>query len=382
MIFARKETQAARVTPAAAGRAVDVSPAIARTAKAAAPATAPGAVAMPEGDDAKLMSRYSFTDMYIDGDRRNPTMVTGLKSAALGILSRGRGLSPIPVALRDDVRTFHAKILAASRERVEAREFILSYRGERYRCSFVAPRNASPQTDIEHDSPGTAWCVRKLPSFVPSLDELRFPAWARSDVDELRKQKGLVIVSGAFASGKTTLASAVMDHWVSTSRGVGLVLEDPPEIDMAKVTEDKGIIYQQNLKDMSVRGAIEDARRWAPKYLFLGEIRTHDVCSELLAISISGSLAICTVHSSDPVQAIVSLFRFASESMAESTACDMIANSLKQVFHQELVNGRANLSTAKVHGDEIHLVTSKIRAGNFRGLYEDLERHRIVRSRG
>jgi len=90
-------------------------------------------------------------------------------------------------------------------------------------------------------------------------------------------------------------------------------------------------------------------------------------------------LTICTIHASDPVQAIVSLFRFAAEAMSEDMAKSMIASCLRQVFHQEIVNGRAILKGGKFTGSDSHLIKAKISSGNFRGLYEDFDRQVINR---
>ena len=104
------------------------------------------------------------------------------------------------------------------------------------------------------------------------------------------------------------------------------------------------------------------------------------MAGELLHMSISGPLTICTIHASDPVQAIVSLFRFASSSMSEDMARDMIAASLLQVFHQEIIAGRVMMKQAQIHGADNHLIRSKIKSGNFRGLYEDFDRQVINRN--
>ena len=337
----------------------------------------------PETGRGNRLTDYNFIDMYISSDPLAPIMARGLRAASVGIGAFPKGLSRIPEALVEDAIELHKIISRKWRNANFKREFTVSHNEIAYRCSLIAPPEFSfVQDAAPHPENEVRWCIRQVRGNIPSFDELSLPVWAREDIAELTAQRGLVLISGPFASGKTTLASVVLDHWVRESRDVGIALEDPPEIPLGRVSETEGVIYQIDLLDKSVREAIKSSRRWSPRYVFLGEVRTAEVTSELMHMAISGPLSVCTIHASDPVQAIVSLFRFASAAMSEDMARDMIAASLRQVFHQELVGGRAVLKTAKIDGQEAHLIRSKIKSGNFRGLYEDFDRQAINRSMG
>ena len=122
-----------------------------------------------------------------------------------------------------------------------------------------------------------------------------------------------------------------------------------------------------------------NARRMSPRYVFLGEIRSGDVALELLAMAVSGPLVICTIHASDLVNSIVSLFRFASDAMSEEAARDMISSCVRQVFYQEIVNGVVTTKTGKIEGEESHLIRANIRSGQFRSLQEIFQRQEINR---
>lgn len=354
-----------------------------RPATPAMPSTQP--VHRPEAH-AKLSS-YLFSDMYLPSDQKHPVMVRGLRSSDVLIGAYRKGLVRAPGELLADVAVLHDTIHRKWEHCDWAREFTVTHDGQAYRCSLIAPPNfdwTAGSEDEEDAGLGkrVEWCVRQVSARVPNFDDLKLPQWAREDIDRLTDMRGLVLIAGPFASGKTTLASSVFDYWVSRSRDVGITLEDPPEIPMERTTEDHGKIIQIDLLDKSIRMAIKNARRWAPRYVFLGEVRTSDVSAELMHMAISGPLTICTIHASDPVQAIVSLFRFTSEAMSEEMARAMIASSLHQVFHQEIHNGRAILKTARLWGPDAHLIKVKIGSGNFKGLYEDFDRQSINRSNG
>ena len=339
---------------------------------------------MPQGDKAAKLSSYSFIDMYISNDPLVPVMANGLRSSDVKVVSFGKGLVRIPEVLEDDVLRLYNSIDRMWRHSNYKREFRITMDDRSYRCALIAAPRTSFSTGEVDETPyqgNVRWVVRQIRDSVPKFRDLRLPVEAQKLIHELTLKRGLVVCSGPFASGKTTLASSIIDYWVEKTRSVGIALEDPPEIPIARETEDRGVIYQIDLMDRSIREAIKNARRWSPRYVFLGEVRTSDVAGELLHMSISGPLTICTIHASDPVQAIASLFRFATSTMSEEMAQDLIAASLLHIFHQEIKGGRMFLHHAQIHGDENHLIRQKIKAGNFRGLYEDFDRQAIARQK-
>jgi Tfp pilus assembly pilus retraction ATPase PilT len=324
---------------------------------------------------------FVFMDLYISSDPLSPPMIRGLRHRRPGPASIPKGVTKIPAILLDDVSELQEAIVRKWRKSGKSREFTVSHDGIGYRCALIAPPEKVFQIPDEFaEVPALSWCVRQLDGRIPSLDELCSQASTREAIRSLSGHRGLVIVSGPFASGKTTLASSMFDGWVRETREVGVTLEDPPELPLARVSETEGVIYQIDLMDRSIREAIKSSRRWSPRYVFLGEVRTPDVCAELLHMSISGPLAVCTIHASNPVQAIVSLFRFAAGAMSEEMARDMISASLVHVFHQELRGERAILKSIHLHGADNQLLRSKIRSGNFGALHEDFDRQISARS--
>ncbi|WP_411840046.1 ATPase, T2SS/T4P/T4SS family [Paracoccus sp. ME4] len=328
------------------------------------------------------LAAYNFMDLYISADPFAPIMSRGLRGATLGMTAFGKGLVRIPPELVEDATGLLTVVDRKWKNSNYKREFSIVYDDRSYRCALIAPPEFGHGID-DHDQASrrdVRWCIRQVSPVIPTFADLNLPQHARADLDMLAEMRGLVLISGQFASGKTTLASSVLDHWVAKTRDVGVALEDPPEIPLARVTEDRGVIYQIDLLDRSIRDAIKHARRWSPRYVFLGEVRTSDVAGELMHMSISSPLVVCTIHAADPVQAIMSLFRFASGAMSEDMARDMIAACLQHVFHQEISGGRVKLKSAQVCGADNHLIRSKIKSGNFRGLQEDFDRQVINRN--
>ena len=83
-----------------------------------------------------------------------------------------------------------------------------------------------------------SFAFRVIPKHVPSFEDLRMPAGVKAMADEHR---GLVLVTGATGSGKTTTLAAIIDHINKTRRQHIVTVEDPIEI----LHEDHNCIVNQ-----------------------------------------------------------------------------------------------------------------------------------------
>lgn len=330
-----------------------------------------------------LLKNHLFSDLYIAIGSDSPAIVKGLRPSDDPWNWKQKGLQAVPDNLLCDVRQLGALIQEHSDKEQGMREFTLQHGGVMYRCSMIAApegkfsmsRPESPDLVQKH------WCVRHLSDQIPCLDKIGMPENIAQDIIKARRDRGLVMVSGSFASGKTTTASSVLSDWVEREAEIGVALEDPPEMPLARITGDRGAIYQINLTEKPIHTAIKHARRWSPRYVFLGEIRTAETAIELLQMAISGPLVICTIHSADPIQAIIALCRFASRTMDEQTAREMVAASLKMVLHQEIIAGAPKMQLVEVSGRENFGLRNKIETGQFQKLYEEVSRQQINRQK-
>lgn len=333
------------------------------------------------------LADHAFVDLYISiGEGAPAPIIKGLRPKGQINRDGPSGMVPVPPHLRDDTiqlaRLIWAnwKATGGGPETSGAREFTITHHEVAYRCSLIAPPEEGVQRP-RRPSDLLNWCIRHLSNMVPDIRELGHSPDLVREILGLRKERGLLLVSGSFGSGKTTTASAILDQWVTLEREVAITLEDPPELPLKRVTEDRGAIYQVDLTEKPFHVAIKHSRRWAPRYMFLGEIRTPEAAAELLHMSISGPMVLCTIHAADEIQAIVSLCRFASVAMSERSAREMVAASLHTVLYQQFVNNRLVSRIATIAGDENFGIRNKIENGLFQRIYEDLERQRVNRNK-
>lgn len=314
------------------------------------------------------LSDCLFTDLYVSTGHKVP-VIRGLEyrdDNDKWILVSG--VEPPPRVLFDDIKNLFRLVLLKSKE-LSSDEVSVSYDGVNYRCArIVAPEGITiRKTDEQQD-----WCLRRIRSDVLPFQDLMIDPKVKRILNSYADRRGLVLICGSFGSGKTTTAASLFDHWVSMKNEVGVTLEDPPEVSLSR-QGNKGTIYQIDLTEKSPEDGIKKLRRWAPRYVMLGEIRTAEAAQELLQISQSGPLVLTTIHASDPVSAITALMRFASARMSENDARDLIARTLLGIVYQTFEKKRLRARFLSVGEKEDNSIRTKIRLGDFQRIDEAME---------
>ena len=169
--------------------------------------------------------------------------------------------------------------------------------------------------------------MRRLTSAVPTIGELELP-----DVfyEMSREKFGLILITGATGTGKTTSLAALIDNINQLYRKHIVTLEDPIEY----VHEHKlGTINQRELgRDFDAfASGLRAALRQAPKVILVGEIRDRETVSIALEAAETGHLVLGTLHTSDAGQTInriIGMFELAEERLIR----DRLAGSLKFVI--------------------------------------------------
>ena len=174
--------------------------------------------------------------------------------------------------------------------------------------------------------------MRQLSSTPPTMEQLSLPEIFR----EMAQEKyGLVLVTGATGSGKSTSLAALIDM-INREQAVHIVtLEDPVEF----VHEHKRAVVNQRelgIDFNSFASGLRAALRQAPKVILVGEIRDRETMEIALQAAETGHLVLGTLHTSSAgqtVSRIIGLFDSSEEEL-----CRMrLSESLKFVVAQRLV---------------------------------------------
>ncbi len=146
-----------------------------------------------------------------------------------------------------------------------------------------------------------ALAARYIPFVVPSFEELGLP------VDVFRRfsmrPHGLVLVTGAAGSGKSTSLASMIDYINEHRHAHVICLEDPIEYlhHHRKSTVEQREIYEDA---PSFAAALRDVFRQSPDVIMVGEMRDMETMQLALTLAETGHLVMGTLHTQDTVQAI------------------------------------------------------------------------------
>ena len=177
-----------------------------------------------------------------------------------------------------------------------------------------------------------SFAFRVIPNEVPSFAKLRLPKGVERLAEEHR---GLVLVTGATGSGKTTTLAAVIDYINRTRRQHIVTIEDPIEI----VHSDHGCIVNQRevgLDTASFAQALRRGLRQDPDVILIGELRDAETAETALAAAESGHLVLSTMHTVDASETIGRMVEF-FPAVKQPLIRSILAGVLRGVISQRLL---------------------------------------------
>ena len=233
----------------------------------------------------------------------------------------GEPLTPTEVeALANSLMTERQR--AAFEEQMEMNVGITSSRLGRFRVNVFRQRGS------------VGIVVRQIKTKIPTIDELGLP----SILKEIGLTKrGLVLVTGATGSGKSTTLAAMIDHRNATTPGHIITVEDPIEF----IHEHKRCLITQReigFDTHSYENALKNTLRQAPDVILIGEVRDRETMEAAITFADTGHLCLATLHSNNANQAIERIMNFFPiERHAEIYL--QLSMNLRAIVSQRLVPG-------------------------------------------
>ena len=177
-----------------------------------------------------------------------------------------------------------------------------------------------------------SFAFRVIPRDVPSFEQLSMPAGVSRLANEHR---GLILVTGATGSGKTTTLAAMLDH-VNRTRSQHIVtIEDPIEI----LHQDRSSIVNQRevgLDTESFGQALRRVLRQDPDTILIGELRDAETAQTALQAAESGHLVLSTLHTIDAAESVGRIIEFFPPAKQQQIR-SVLAGVLRGVISQRLL---------------------------------------------
>ena len=178
----------------------------------------------------------------------------------------------------------------------------------------------------------TGMVIRRITSVIPSFEELRLPKILESLALEKR---GLIMISGVTASGKSTTLASMIDFRNRTYGGHIITIEDPIEY---YHEHKKGVITQREvgIDTASYNIALKNSLRQKPDVILVGEVRDPEVMEQTITAAETGHLCLATIHTNNAAQAIERIINFFPEDRQQQMRIALSLN-LRAIVAQRLV---------------------------------------------
>jgi twitching motility protein PilT len=176
--------------------------------------------------------------------------------------------------------------------------------------SFAVPGAARFRANAFRQRGSLALVVRVIPIQIPDLQDLGLPEVV---ADLAAEERGIVLVTGATGSGKSTTLAAMIKHINRTRAAHVITIEDP--IEFLFLNERSSIVQREVGSDT---GAFADALRAAlrqdPDVIMIGEMRDAETMDIAIKAAETGHLVLSTAHTTDAAKTIHRLVGAASPS--------------------------------------------------------------------
>src|SRR5438034_7231275 len=215
-------------------------------------------------------------------------------------------------------------------------------------CSYSLNEQARFRVNIFRQQGHFSIVLRKLQGEIPTVESLELPPIFK----EIAKEKtGLVLVTGATGSGKTTTLAALLNE-INEEQPVHIVtLEDP--IEFVHPTRRATFNQRELGHDFNnYPNGLRAALRQAPKVILVGEMRDRATVEVALMAAETGHLVLSTLHTVDAGQSInriLGMFTLGEEQQLRVRLSDVLRYVVSQRLAPKVGGGRQLLTEIMGH---------------------------------
>jgi twitching motility protein PilT len=200
---------------------------------------------------------------------------------------------------------------------------------QEFDTSYSVPGVARFRVNIYRQRGSFALVLRIIPGEIPTMEKLGLPPVIRT-ISEL--ERGLVLVTGATGSGKTTTLASMLDYINRTRMAHILTIEDPIEF-LHKNQQSSVSQREIGLDTKNFVVGLRAALRQDPDVILVGEMRDAESIDIALKASETGHLVFSTVHTTDAektIGRILAVFPSDEQKQVRLRLADNLAATISQ----------------------------------------------------
>lgn len=217
--------------------------------------------------------------------------------------------------------------------------------------SIVLPEGGRYRINAFWEKGSVALAARYIPMVIPTLEDLLAPEAA---YDFVKRESGLVLVTGPTGAGKSTLLASMIEQINTTQQCHIITLEDPIEF---MYTSKKSMIAQREYGSdfLSFEEGLKHILRQDPDVILVGEMRSLETIAATITLAETGHLVFATLHTNnahETIDRIVNAFPPAQQAQVRLQFSMVLAGIISQLLipkvdgtliaaHEVLVNNIA-----------------------------------------
>jgi len=239
-----------------------------------------------------------------------------------------------------DTRTIVSTILGTEPDSSDVAEI------QEHDTSYSIPGVARFRVNLYRQRGSLCLVLRVIPTAIPSVQELGLPERVSGLAEEAR---GLVLVTGATGSGKSSTLAAMIDHINATRPVHVLTIEDPIEF---LYSNKRAQVSQREVgpDTRSFTTALRAALRQDPDVILVGEMRDPETIDIALKAAETGHMVFSTVHTTDAAKTIGRLIGVFPPEEQQNVRI-RLADNLRGVISQRLLpraDGKGRVVAAEI----------------------------------
>ncbi len=207
-------------------------------------------------------------------------------------------------------------------------------------CSIGLKSMGRLRVNVYKQKGNVAAALRAIPNDFKTFEELNLPAVV---YNIMKLNKGLVLVTGATGSGKSTSLASMINYLNMNESNHIMTVEDPIEF---VHPHKRSIVNQREVgaDTHSFAAALKHFLREDPDIVLVGELRDKETMEMCLTLAETGHLVFATLHTNDAVQSInriIDVFPPNQQPQIRTQLSFVLEAIISQQLIPTLVGGRA-----------------------------------------